>query len=65
MIPSKHCVFVIRAWRATPDSPWEFVVHRSGTTQVDHARSQSDLLAVLDQQLQDEDIVTPSHAIAA
>jgi hypothetical protein len=64
---SEHCVFVIRAWRAAPDSPWEFVLHRSGTTQVDYARSQADLLAVLTHQLQERETnhSNSNHAIAA
>jgi len=52
--PSEHCVFLLRAWRATPDSPWEFVLHRSGTSQSDYVRNQSELLTALNRQLHDD-----------
>jgi hypothetical protein len=51
IVPSEHCVFLIRAWRATPDSPWEFVLHRSGTNQTEYACGQPELLTALSRQL--------------
>lgn len=54
IVPSEHCVFVIRAWRATPDSPWEFVLHRSGADQTEYARGQNELLAMLSQQFRED-----------
>ena len=52
--PAEHCVFIVRAWRADPTSPWEFVLHYSGTNQIEYAQSQSELLNALNRRLQDE-----------
>ena len=52
--PVEHYVFVVRAWRADPTSPWEFVLHYSGTNQVEYAQSQSELLTALNRRLQEE-----------
>lgn len=57
IVPSEHCVFLIRAWKATPDSPWEFVLHRSGTNQTEYVRSQSELLTALNRQLHPDEFV--------
>ena len=52
--PAEHYVFIVRAWRADPTSPWEFVLHYSGTTQVEYAQSQVELLNALNRRLQEE-----------
>ncbi|GIK74300.1 MAG: hypothetical protein BroJett021_32880 [Chloroflexota bacterium] len=54
IVPSEHCVFLIRAWRATPDSPWEFVLHRSGTNQTEYVCGQPELFSALSRQLYGE-----------
>ena len=54
IVTSEHCVFMIRAWRATPDSPWEFVLHRSGTNQTEYACGQPELLTVLSRQFHED-----------
>lgn len=63
--PSEHHVFIVRAWRAAPDSPWEFVFHHSGTNQVAYAQSQMELLMILNQQLQQEDDAQTPELLAA
>lgn len=50
--PIEHYVFVVRAWRSSPGAPWEFVVHYSGTDQIEYAQSQSELLSALNRHLQ-------------
>lgn len=52
--PVEHYVFVVRAWRTDPESPWEFVLHYSGTDQVEYAQNQSELLSALNRRLQEE-----------
>ncbi|HHW86340.1 MAG TPA: hypothetical protein GX400_09045 [Chloroflexi bacterium] len=52
--PVEHYVFVVRAWRVSPTAPWEFVVHYSGTDQVEYAQSQSELLSALNRCLQED-----------
>lgn len=52
--PAEHYVFVVRAWRTTPDSPWEFVLHYSGANQVEYAQSQSELFSALNRRLQED-----------
>lgn len=63
--PSEHHVFIVRAWRAAPDSPWEFVFHRSGANQVVYAQSQMELLTILNRQLQGEDAAQTPELLAA
>ena len=53
-VPSEHCVFLIRAWRATSDSPWEFVLHRSGTNRTEYVCGQPELFSALSRQLYEE-----------
>lgn len=52
--PFEHHVFVVRAWRVSPGAPWEFVVHYSGTDQVEYAQSHHELLSVLNRRLEED-----------
>lgn len=52
--PVEHYVFVVRAWRVGPNAPWEFVVHYSGSDQIEYAQSQSELLSALNRHLQED-----------
>lgn len=54
--PIEHYVFVVRAWRVSPSEPWEFVVHYSGTDQVEYAQSQQELLSALNRRLQEDNL---------
>lgn len=63
--PVEHHVFVVRAWRTDPGSPWEFVLHYSGTDQVEYAQSQSELLTALNRRLQEEDLQPLDQKLAA
>lgn len=63
--PSEHHVFIVRAWRVSPDAPWEYVLHHSGTDQVEYAHSQQELLVVLNEQLQSKEPPAPQQQVAA
>jgi hypothetical protein len=60
--PVEHHVFVVRAWRVSPDAPWEFVVYSSGTDQAEYAQSQSELLSALNRCLQGDVTLHPPNS---
>ncbi|MCB9117185.1 MAG: hypothetical protein M9936_22565 [Caldilinea sp.] len=51
--PVEHQVFMVRAWRTQPDGPWEYVLHRSGSDEVEHFISSADLFDAFERKLSD------------
>ncbi|MCS6825643.1 MAG: hypothetical protein NZ553_03425 [Caldilinea sp.] len=63
--PMAHCVFVIRAWRVNGEMPWEFIVHRSGSNEIEYAIDVSELATAIDRQLAKQPSTTTDLQIAA
>jgi len=63
--PIAHCVFVIRAWRVNAEAPWEFVVHRSGSEEIEYAPDVSELTAAIHRQLAKQPSATAKLPVAA
>lgn len=51
--PVEHQVFMVRAWRSLPDGPWEYVLHRSGSDEIEHFVSSADLFDAFEHKLSD------------
>lgn len=49
--PIEHQVFMVRAWRASPNGPWEYVLHRSGSDEIEHFSSANELFAAFERKL--------------
>jgi len=60
-----HCVFVIRAWRVNAEAPWEFVVYRSGSDEIEYALDVSELTEAIHRQLAQRHSATANLQIAA
>lgn len=60
-----HCVFVIRAWRVHEEAPWEFVVYRSGSDEIEYALDVPALTEAIHRQLAQEPATPVNLRIAA
>jgi len=60
-----HCVFVIRAWRVNAEVPWEFVVYRSGSDEIEYALDVPELTEAIHRQLAQRPSATANLPIAA
>lgn len=45
---------MVRAWRSSPNGPWEYVLHRSGSDQIEHFSSAAELFAAFEHRLEGE-----------
>ncbi len=45
---------MVRAWRASPNGPWEYVLHRSGSDEIEHFSSANELFAAFERKLEGE-----------
>jgi hypothetical protein len=52
--PIEHQVFMVRVWRASPNGPWEYVLHRSGSDEIEHFNSAAELFAAFERKLEGE-----------
>ncbi len=44
---------MVRAWRSLPDGPWEYVLHRSGSDEIEHFVASADLFDAFERKLSD------------
>jgi len=60
-----HYVFVIRAWRVNGEAPWEFMVYRSGSDEIEYALDIPELAEAIHRQLAQQPSATANLPIAA